>query len=124
MPPSQQEMQRQLHNYAMEEMRNRGLEEAAKLIEANPRGLSYLAVEIRKLKRDPNEQMTDWWADDQPSAVDAERARCAEIARCLGNDHIATAIELGATVEPVVPISRSGEPAPVVPDQQKEEQGT
>jgi urease accessory protein UreE len=33
-------------------------------------------------------------------AVRQERARCVEIARSMGNDHIATAIELGAVMTP------------------------
>lgn len=119
MPPSQLEMQRQLHNYAMEEMRNRGLEEAANMLESRTAGgaaahyhCAQAAKAVRLLKRDPANQLTDWWADDQPSAVDAERARCAEIARSLGNDHIAAAIELGCVVEPVVPIVRDQQTAP------------
>jgi hypothetical protein len=70
MPLDQIEMQRQLHQYAMEEMRNRALEEAALLAAIRPAATGYwLADEIRRLKRDPAAKMTDWWADDKPKSV-------------------------------------------------------
>jgi hypothetical protein len=66
---SQTEMMRQLHAYATDEMRNRGLEEAAKLVERQ-RARSgaerfdndgQTAAAIRALKTDPSRHMTDWW---------------------------------------------------------------
>jgi electron transfer flavoprotein alpha/beta subunit len=58
---SVQEATRQLVAYSMEEMRNRGLEEAARL--ADRRTLSFtLGREIRALKRNPEQKLTNWWA--------------------------------------------------------------
>ena len=62
---SQIEMMRQLHAFALEETRNRALEEAAQVIdrfERERRPLYWSAGEIRRKKRDPSAQMTDWWA--------------------------------------------------------------
>lgn len=54
-----QEMQREVVAFAMEEMRNRGLEEAAVICEQQ-RAFS-VAHFIRQRKRDPAAKMTDWW---------------------------------------------------------------
>lgn len=67
-----EQMQREVVQYAMEETRNRGLEEAARLVEcrsADCRGQTRYAAEcdaraIRNLKRDPSAKMTDWWKKD------------------------------------------------------------
>lgn len=78
---SQMDMQRELHAYAMAEMRNRGLEEAAQLLLAKAaritgmsRGaerfdLEHWAREIRALKTDASSLMSDWWADDPAPSV-------------------------------------------------------
>jgi hypothetical protein len=57
---TQTDMMREVVQYALEEMRNRGLEDAAMLAEQSSD--PYLARDIRALKRDPSAQMTDWWA--------------------------------------------------------------
>ena len=51
---------RELHAYAMEVMRNQGLEEAARVADD---GYSMLATNIRRLKRDPAAKLSDWWCD-------------------------------------------------------------
>lgn len=63
---SQTEMMRQLHAFALEETRNRALEEAAQVIERLElarRPLYWSTGEIRRIKRNPSAQMTDWWAE-------------------------------------------------------------
>jgi hypothetical protein len=70
MSVTEQEMMRQLHAYALDEMRNRGLEEAAKTVELYSgrfmgRDLyeaQQIVRRIRALKTDPSENLTDWWA--------------------------------------------------------------
>lgn len=70
MPPSQQEMMRQLHAYALAASRNQGLEEAAKMVglySARFVGRDLYEVQqiiqrVRSLKTDPSENLTDWWA--------------------------------------------------------------
>lgn len=68
-----QEMQRELHQYAMAEMRNRGLEEAARLMDqsaVNSRlgaqrfDYEQAAGAIRALKTNPRQHLSNWWADD------------------------------------------------------------
>lgn len=54
------EMMREVIAYAMEETRNRALEEAAQLAQKFRNG-SGVAHDIRRLKRDPSLKMTDWW---------------------------------------------------------------
>jgi hypothetical protein len=72
---SQMDMQRELHAYAMAEMRNRGLEEAARLLfnraARTQKGverydLERWVAEIRALKTDPSKCLSDWWAEDKP----------------------------------------------------------
>ena len=53
------DMMREVIKFAMEEMRNRALEEAAVL--AHRRHDFTLACQIRELKRNPSDMMTDWW---------------------------------------------------------------
>lgn len=75
---SEQEMQRQLHAYALEEMRNRGLEDAALRLEewavrygSKKRyeiGVDTAVAEIRACKRDPRKKMTDWWGSEVADA--------------------------------------------------------
>jgi hypothetical protein len=74
-------MQRELHAYAMAEMRNRGIEESARIISARAARitgisrsserfeLEHLAAEIRALKGDPSACLSDWWADDVKPAL-------------------------------------------------------
>lgn len=53
-----------MQRYAHEEVRNRGIEEAARLIERcnmDRRSMQVLTAEIRSLKRDPQLQLGDWW---------------------------------------------------------------
>lgn len=73
-----QEMQRQLHAFALAEMRNRGLEDAARLVLDRSRrklgrelyDANQDASAIRALKTDPSEHLSDWWAEssDIPTA--------------------------------------------------------
>ena len=72
MSMSLQDMQYELHHYVMADMRNRGLEEAAALMDqsaSNSRigaqryDYKHAAASIRALKTDPKEHLTDWWAD-------------------------------------------------------------
>lgn len=58
------QMQREVVQFAMEEMRNRGLEEAAQIAESYGVTAYSLATDIRRRKRDPRAQMTDWWAKE------------------------------------------------------------
>ncbi|MDB5584828.1 MAG: hypothetical protein JWR80_10004 [Bradyrhizobium sp.] len=70
MPINPQEMMRQLHAYAMAEMRNRGLEEGAKTLELysgrfvgrDHYEAQRIVQRIRALKTDPSENLTDWWS--------------------------------------------------------------
>lgn len=55
------DMQREVIAFAMEEMRNRGLEEAARLVDRQTRGSYHLVQDIRALKRDPGAKLSDWW---------------------------------------------------------------
>jgi hypothetical protein len=72
---STQDMMRELVAYAHEEMRNRGLEEAARLIEARAGSCGGQtrwageqdAIAIRALKRDASKQLSDWWAGSKPA---------------------------------------------------------
>lgn len=64
----QPQMMRELIAYAHEEMRNRGIEEAARLIERhaaadwrNGRHYRELPASVRDLKRDPRRQLSDWY---------------------------------------------------------------
>lgn len=67
-----QEMMRQIVCYAHEEMRNRGLEEAAAEVERRSErwrnsdryDARMHARAIRALKRDPAKQLSDWWGPD------------------------------------------------------------
>lgn len=70
---SPQDMMRELHAYAMAEMRNRGLEDAARLVErqrARSGGerfdIDRTAAAIRALKTDPSKHLSDWWAKEPP----------------------------------------------------------
>lgn len=75
MSPTVQEMQRQIHAFALAEMRNRGLEEAAQLVldrSRRRRGREWYdacqdASAIRALKTNASENLTDWWADEPQS---------------------------------------------------------
>ena len=71
------EMQRQLHRYALSEMRNRGLEEAAKLLDRAAihqiggyrRELNDFSRQIRNLKENPSRHLTDWWGREDECAI-------------------------------------------------------
>lgn len=67
---SQAQAMAELHRYSMEEMRNRGLEEAALVIEGGDLHRWIAVRHIRSLKRDPALQLSDWWAE--PTAVPAD----------------------------------------------------
>ncbi|MBR1122083.1 hypothetical protein JQ628_11205 [Bradyrhizobium lablabi] len=76
---SQTEMMRQLHAYAHAEMRNRGLEAAAQLVERQYARSSterfdrtQTAAAIRALKTDPNAHLTAWWSDEPPAQTNGE----------------------------------------------------
>lgn len=78
---SLQEMQRELHHFAMAEMRNRGLEEAACLMDqtainsrigAQRFDFDHAAKAIRALKTDPREHLSNWWADN-PTVTNGHR---------------------------------------------------
>lgn len=76
---NQTEMMRQLHAYAADEIRNRGLEEAARLVErqrvrsgAERFDNNQTAAAIRALKTDPSRHMTNWW-ENAPSHPNGER---------------------------------------------------
>jgi hypothetical protein len=71
-------MQREIVAYAQEEMRNRGIEASARLIERNyqfGQG-DELARRIRRLKRDPRAELSDWqneqftYENPQPSSAE------------------------------------------------------
>ena len=67
---SQAAAMRELHWYAMEVMRSRGLEEAACEVEAGlqtRRHVSLIPQGIRSLKRDPSQHLTDWWREEPVS---------------------------------------------------------
>lgn len=80
MPITLEEMQRQLHAYAMDEMQNRGIEKAARFLEQSAHKAQYqklghdryhmdrLVHEVRALKTDPGRHLTDWWADEAKTA--------------------------------------------------------
>lgn len=68
-PISHDDTMRELHAYAMEEMRNRGLEEAAVLVEQmlDARRPAFLCIhEIRALKRNPTTKLSDWFGNSRP----------------------------------------------------------
>lgn len=66
---SLQDMQRELHNYAMDEMRNRGLNAA--LSELHRRSSRFMGRDlhefqqaiaaVRSLRTDPSRHLSDWW---------------------------------------------------------------
>jgi hypothetical protein len=58
-----EEMMRQIIAYGMEEMRNRGLEEAVMLVQRRvaPVLAIQLIDDIGALKRDPAAKLTEWW---------------------------------------------------------------
>lgn len=59
---TEQDMMRELHFYAMEEMRNRGIEAAARAIE--DMGFNAAVTDrVRALKRDPSAHLSDWWGN-------------------------------------------------------------
>lgn len=79
---SLQDMQRELHQYAMAEMRNRGLEEAARLVSeragrarlgAERFDLEQAAMAIRALKTDPSDHLSDWWGQTAQEQVTAQQ---------------------------------------------------
>jgi hypothetical protein len=49
---------REVVQYALEESRNQGLEEAARLLDCR----SDTARKIRQMKRDPALKLSDWWS--------------------------------------------------------------
>ena len=72
--------QRELHNYAMAEMRNRGINAALEVVSncirtakdgIARRDLQAAFSEIARLRTDPREHLSDWWADS-PTARPSE----------------------------------------------------
>lgn len=71
------DMQRELHNFALAEMRNRGIEECARLLERRMNGfdhqycherneLALMVRTLRSLKTNASACLSDWWAPDDP----------------------------------------------------------